>query len=195
MALEGALISQLISLKISNTTDLKMEDGPSRSRKNTDLKTTDTRIILSPVIQSQRTLEPRCLFEDDEDDLQMVDVLPAHSEPVGTYRKRAAKMMVTTPQGKRVLTSDARLHLEKIKAQKKAQQQRIPLTIEEEVRSLDNRRRLLEAKRRQKQEIERLETALGIHREIEPSTEYQTEDHDPSWRPSASSKHSYREDS
>nr|XP_017245509.1 PREDICTED: uncharacterized protein LOC108217176 [Daucus carota subsp. sativus] len=172
-----------------------MEEGPSRSRKNTDLKTTDTRIILSPVIQSQRTLEPRCLFEDDEDDLQMVDVLPAHSEPVGTYRKRAAKMMVTTPQGKRVLTSDARLHLEKIKAQKKAQQQLIPLTIEEEVRSLDNRRRLLEAKLRQKQEIDRLEAALGIRKEIEPSAEYQTEDHDPSWRPSANSKQSYREDS
>ena len=127
-----------------------MADGSSRSRKNTDLKTNDTRIILSPIIQPQRALEPRCLFEDDEEDLQMMDVLPAHLELIGTYRKRAAKMMVTTPQGKQVLTSDARLHLEKIKARRRAQQQEIPLSIEEEVRSLDNRRRLLEAKLRQK---------------------------------------------
>lgn len=172
-----------------------MEDKPSISRKATDLKTSDTRIILSRIIQPQHTLEPRCLFEDDEEDLEMVDVLPTQSEPAGGYRKRGTSMLVTTPQGKKVLNSDARLHLEKIKARNRAQQQQLPLTIEEEVRKLDNMRRLLEAKLRQKQEIARLEAGLGFHGGKDPSSEYQTEDFEPSWKTSANSKHTYHEDS
>ena len=74
---------------------------------------------------------------------------PAHSDPTGGRGKRyrRARTLVETPQGKRVLSSDARLHLEKLKAKRQAIENRDQLNreaIKSELDALDRERRWIE---------------------------------------------------
>ena len=93
-----------------------------------------------------------------------------------------------------MLTSDARLHLERIKAKKRQEQGERAYEVanlKDELQALDTKRRMLAAKVRQQREIARLETEMG-----NVSQEYQTrDDEDVSRKPSANSEYSTRADS
>ena len=124
-------------------------------------KTKSVKAISSPEIEIPSTLKPKKLFVEATP--QGSVAVPAFSDPTGGGRKRGPKKTVLTPQGRHVLTSDARLHLEKIKAQKRREQEgkaHEVANLEDELQALDTRRRMLAAKVRQQREIARLEAEM-----------------------------------
>ena len=91
---------------------------------------------------------------------------PAASDPTGRRKRRRGTMrtLVRTPQGKHVLSSDVRLHLERMKALKKAESMggnAGKKSEEHNLEALDRERRILEAELRQRQEIARIRSELG----------------------------------
>lgn len=169
--------------------------GGEERRRNTrsTVKSKLTRTISSPEIDLGSNLQPkRLLFGEASPEGSVA--APAYSDPIGGGRKRGPRQTVLTPQGKHVLTSDARLHLERIKALKQHQERvkaHEAVNLEDELQALDTKRRLLAAKVRQQREIARLEAEIG-----NASQEYQTkDDEEVSWRPSANSEYSTRADS
>ena len=142
--------------------------------------------------------EPKQLFY--ETPLKPGVQSPARSDPTG-HRMRSKKenrTMVKTAQGKSVLSSDIRLHLEKVKAQTQQAQeeeQRDLIETDDELARLDKERRVLQAKVRQRKEIQRLQQELEHAPEGRVSTEYQTEERESSWRQSGDSTYSGQEKS
>ena len=118
---------------------------------------------------------------------------PTRSEPEGRRRrpKKEERTLVKTAQGRSVLTSDIRLHLEKVKAQQNPREQRRMSSTEmdDELARLDKERRILEAKVRQRKTIHRLQEELDRVSEGRVSSEYQTNEHESSWRQSGDNHH------
>ncbi|XP_017216818.2 uncharacterized protein LOC108194379 [Daucus carota subsp. sativus] len=171
-----------------------MARGEEERRKSSRSapKTKSIKAISSPEVELPSTLKPKKLFVEATP--QGSVAAPAFSDPTGGGRRRGPKRTVVTPQGKHVLTSDARLHLEKLKARRlRAQAGKAyeVANLEDELLALDTRRRMLASRVRQQREIARLEAEMGT-----ASQEYQTRDDDEiSWRPSNNSEYSTRADS
>ena len=142
--------------------------------------------------------EPKQLFYETPPKLGVQS--PARSDPTGHRRrsKKENRTLVKTAQGKSVLSSDIRLHLEKVKAQTQQAQeeeQRDLIETDGELARLDKERRVLQAKVRQRKEIQRLQLELEHASEGRVSTEYQTEERESSWRQSGDSTYSGQEES
>ena len=134
-------------------------------------------------------VHPRRLFNEETGEEDVRHKGPANSEPgKRKYKPRGDdRTTVLTASGKQVLSSDARLHLEKVKALRKRKDVlkniRNPLEDEEEVARLEYERQLLDAKLAKIKEIRRLQAELAPHTSKQAS-EYQTEE-DPEWQQSA----------
>ncbi|KAK1378355.1 hypothetical protein POM88_025099 [Heracleum sosnowskyi] len=109
-------------------------------------------------------VEPQNLFEEEARSTSTSR--PSQSEPGRDKTKpmKDNRMLVETTQGKKVLSSDARLHSEKIKLRK---QQNVDVedenpdeVVDPELVLLEKERRILLEKVRRKQEIARLQREL-----------------------------------
>ncbi|XP_017224785.1 uncharacterized protein LOC108201008 [Daucus carota subsp. sativus] len=164
-----------------------------------------TRIFHTIKNSSRRPPTSRQLFASDASDSS--GDRPVSSDPTGRKksRRKEHRTLVETPQGKQVLSSDARLHLEKLKRKRQALEtvnEEVNADLLAEVEALDKQRQLLELKVRQKEEIMRLQERLGVSEHQGMSApEYQTVSRgrtsarDPTWHPSADSAHSGRSES
>lgn len=122
-------------------------------------------------------LQPQILFP--EEGSSVVKQRPAHSDPLsqGKWPKGRTKTLVETATGKRVLSSDVRLHLEKLQRQQKEDEEKdkrkqIVTTVNDELRSLDLERQLLAEKIKKKKEILRLQKELSDVSEGWATSEY-----------------------
>ena len=114
---------------------------------------------------------------------------PAYSDPTGGRGKRyhRARTLVETSQGRRLLSCDARLHLEKLKAKRQAIENREQLNLEAikgELDALDRERKWIEFQARQRFEAEKWEEEFVRKKDEKvASSEYQTEDYDYDYEP------------
>ena len=164
-----------------------------------------TRIFHTIKNSSRRPPISRQLFTSEASDSS--GDRPVSSDPTGRkkHRRKEHRTLVETPQGKRVLSSDARLHLERLKRQRQplgTVEEEVNAELQAEVEALDKQRQLLELKVQQKEEIIRLQERLGVseHQGVS-APEYRTVSRgwtsvrDPTWRPSADSACSARSES
>lgn len=169
-----------------------MDGNEERRNARSAAKSKLTKAISSPEMDMGSNLQLKKLLFNEASHEGSV-AAPAYSDPTGGGRKRDPKRTVLTPQGRHVLTSDARLHLERIKALKQHEEQmkaHEEVSLEDDLQALDTKRRLLATKVRQQREIARLEAEIG-----NASQEYQTRDDDEvSWMPSANSEYSTKAD-
>ena len=158
--------------------------------------------IFHTIKNSSRPPASRQLFVSDASDSS--GDRPVSSDPTGRKKshRQEHRTLVETPQGKKVLSSDACLHLEKLKRKRQVLDtvtEEVNADLMAEVEALDKRRQLLELKVQQKEEIMRLQERLGVseHQGVS-APEYQTvsrgrtSTRDPTWRASADSAHSGR---
>lgn len=148
--------------------------------------------------KNKANISPQNLFIEDGDTNSGGG--PSQSAPTARRSKprKEDRTLVLTSQGKKVLSSDACLHLEKIKLQKKVAMTEIISKmneVENELKMLDKERRILAEKIKQKREILRLQKELEDVSGGRLSSEYQTEEYESSWRPSKGSEYMYTEDS
>lgn len=78
---------------------------------------------------------------------------------------------------------------------KEKQEKKAIGVIDEELRTLENERRLLAEKIKKKKEILKLQRELSDVSEGRVSSEYQTKDYDASWRPTTEMEYSGYEES
>lgn len=117
------------------------------------------------VEKSKALMTPQKLFHGG-DELNKTE-RPSRSDPGGVQHGpiKDTRTRVLTPQGKQVLTSDTRLHQEKIKHENKAPDKQATVNndvnVADELRRLDSERRMLIEKVKQKKEIARLQKELA----------------------------------
>lgn len=133
-------------------------------------------------VKNKANISPQALFVEECDTNS--GEKPTQSAPVSrrSNLKKDNRTLVLTPQGKKVLSSDARLHLEKIKSKNKAPETNdVPearYEVNEELLRLDKERRILAEKVKQKKEIPRLQKEIEDISGGRVSSEYQTEEHE-----------------
>lgn len=131
-----------------------------------------------------------------EEESPIVKQRPAYSDPLsqGKRSKDRDRTLIETSTGKKVLSSDIRLHLEKIQLQQKEEEEKKVKkqdigVVDDELRTLETERKLLAEKIRKKKEILRLQCELSDVSEGRISSEYQTEDYDSSWKSTAETEY------
>lgn len=100
------------------------------------------------------------------------ETLSQRKRPKGRYRT-----LVETSKGKRVLSSDARMHLEKLQRQKKKDEEDGTNPegldeVDEELKMLEKERRILAEKIKRKNEIMRLQKEFSDVSEGRTTSEY-----------------------
>lgn len=130
-------------------------------------------------------VQPKALFHQQKEIVS--DVRPYMSEPIGRKRRPRGddRTLVEMAKGKKVLSSDARLHLKKLQLRNKTKMKenlklRSGIDNEKELQLLQEERRILAKKIKKKREILRLQRELEDVSYGKFSSEYQIEEHDSS---------------
>lgn len=140
--------------------------------------TRETAEMTPPGVQKKaRNLQPTRLCHHQEA-VTPTTHRPANSEPSGRKRRPRGDERTTVPtaSGKLVLSSDARLHLEKVKRKaifKESQGRDLGAKPDSELLRLERERQLLEQKITHKREIHHLQLELHHSESDYETTEYQ----------------------
>lgn len=134
-------------------------------------------------------VNPQAMFHEDGDISS--GERPTRSEPVFAKRrcKKENKTVVLTPQGKKVLSCDVRLHPERIKQRRRVSDEKElsrayfekDAEEDEELHHLDRERKLLAEKIKKRKEIMKLQKELAEISDSNVTLGYQTRNYESTW--------------